>query len=232
MLSSAIRAILPILACSHLALLLWLSLPDINACSSQALPAGIHPRDIETAAERSKNGALFYLASFLDVIGIVYIILNSRKCASRHDLQGHHRWVPVLSIMSMIAFRSRYLYCASTDAECCANLKCPETTYAADFEGCSDLARNAIIWSERENWCPVPKWYDQSGIVEICGGLHKLPDVASCYRYGCSTQAPVRYYGNRVIMWSSVLFALLSLVPYEPRAPRIEQPVVDKDKDQ
>ena len=216
------RALLRMMLFVHLALLLWISVPEVTACSGMDLPSFSNIGDVATARDRASRGAYFYLAPFIDVLAMAYIVSRSDPSPGRHDLRGYHRLVPGVMLVSTIAFRARYMYCTPNDPECCGSLQCPTTEYSLDLPGCpSTPGRDfPIDWNDRMSWCAMPSWYKDTEAARECGGLSVLPDVASCYRYGCSALVPVQYNGTRMIMWSSIVFAILALVPYEPRAAR------------
>ena len=124
------------------------------------------------------------------------------------------------------------------DSECCDNLQCPDEIYTARLPGCGILESRqdqgfvAISWAYRDSFCPLPGWYGfrsnmnatvaeeyrnvQTFVAKWCGGLYGTPDVASCYRYGCSSEVtPIPYYGIRMIVVS--VFVGLTVVPERGR---------------
>lgn len=216
------RALLRLLLFAHLALLLWLSVPEITACSGMELPVKANPTDLVTARDRVSRGTYFYLASFIDVFAMVYIVSRSERVPGRHDLRGYSRLVPGVMLASTVVFRARYKYCTPNDPECCGSLNCPTTSSSLGLSGCPDTPGRdfPINWNDRKSWCAMPSWYKDTDAATVCGGLAVLPDVASCYRYGCSSLVPVQYYGTHMIMWSSIVFAILALVPYQASAAR------------
>lgn len=218
MLVESCRALLPMMACAHVVLLLWVHVPEITACSDMQLPTVSRISDLVVARNRASNGVWFYAASFVDVVSMAYVLLVSSPSAGRHDVRGYSRWVPAAMLVSTIAFRARYMFCTPNDPECCESLQCPTTDFTVALPGCS-ASTFAVDWHSRQSWCPIPSWYT-SHAAEVCNGLGNTPDVASCYRYGCSALAPLQYNGTRLIMWSSILFAVLSLVPYHTRGAR------------
>ena len=212
MLIEVCRALLPIMACAHVILSLWVYVPEITACADMHLPTVSRLNDLIEAQDRASKGVYFYAALCIDIVCMVYITLVSSPSAGRHDIRGYSRWVPAIMLVSTISFRARYMYCTPHDPECCESLQCPTTAFAMSMPGCT-ANTFPVDWHDRQSWCAMPSWYT-SHAAKVCGGLASTPDVASCYRYGCSPLVPVQYNGTRVIMWSSILFALLSLVPY------------------
>lgn len=221
MLSKSCRALVPMMACAHIVVLIWVYVPEITACRNMQIPTATRMLDLAVAQARSSRGVWFYAACFIDVISMAYITLVSSPLAGKHDIRGYSRWVPALMIASTISLRARYMFCTPNDPECCESLQCPLDTNIVTLPGCSadTYAAFQIDWNERQNWCPMPKWYD-SHAAKVCSGLANTPDVASCNLYGCSPLVPLQYYGARVIMWNSLLFAVVSLVPYRTLAER------------
>ena len=220
MLIESCRALLPMMACAHVILLLWVHVPEITACSDMHLPTASRIPDVVVARDRASRGVYFYAASFIDVISMAYLTLVSSPSAGRHDVRGYSRWVPAIMLASTISCRARYMFCTPHDPECCESQQCQPTAFAVALPGCA-ANTFAVDWHDRQSWCPMPGWYS-SHAAEVCSGLGNTPDVASCYRYGCSALAPLQYNGTRMIMWSSILFSLLSLVPYQTQGARKE----------
>lgn len=218
MLIDGCRMLLRMLPFAHISLLLWLYVPEITTCSDMELPTASVSNDLQVARERAARGSYFYAAAIVDVFSMIAIVLSSSVRAGYHDLRGYGRWIPVLMLASGIAFRARYTHCVPNDPECCDGLGCPTTSFSTDFAGCSSQGpfdAFYIDWHDRNNWCALPLWYQTTNAASLCGGLQNTPDVASCYRYGCSALAPARYNGVRMVIWSSTLFAVLALVPYQ-----------------
>ena len=212
------RALLPMLACAHLSLLLWTIVPELTVCSGMALPAASVVTDVTIARERAARGSYFNAAALVELLGMAAVVFGSSKRSMRHDLAGKSRWLPALMIVTNMSCRARFVYSTPHDAESCRALNCPTTPYSAQLPGCqaaSGVDAFYIDWNDRENWCPMPRWYrEQPYAAALCGGLVATPDVASCYRYGCSAMTSGRYNSVKVLIWSSLLFSILALVPY------------------
>lgn len=218
MISLVGRLMVRMLPFAHVMLLAWLLVPEFTACSDMRLPVIHRGSDLETARFRASRGSYFYAAAGIDLFCMIVIVCVSSKRSGAHDLRGAMRWVPALMVASNIAFRARYTFCAPNDTECCDGLQCPISSYSTDFAGCAsnqEFDSFYIDWRDRSNWCAIPKWYQTSNAATLCNGLQNTPDVASCYRYGCSTLSPERYNGVRIVIALSFLFALFSLLPYE-----------------
>jgi len=212
------RALLPMLACAHLSLLLWTIVPELTVCSGMALPAASVVTDVTIARERAARGSYFNAAALVELLGMAAVVFGSSKRSMRHDLAGKSRWLPALMIVTNMSCRARFVYSTPHDAESCRALNCPTTPYSAQLPGCqaaSGVDAFYIDWNDRENWCPMPRWYrEQPYAAMLCGGLVGTPDVASCYRYGCSEMMAGRYNSVPVLIWSSFLFSIVALVPY------------------
>lgn len=218
MLSDTCRAVLPILAAAHLSILLWVNMPEMYSCANISLPAVAVLTDVTVSRDRAARGVYFHAASIVELVLMAYIVVRSRRVVKRHDLDGGDRWVSVLLIVVNMVARARYVYSTPLDMESCDSLMCPTTPYSSQLNGCQGadgVDSFYIDWNDRDNWCPTPKWYrDQPYAATMCGGLANIPDIAACYRYGCTPLVPARYNAIRVLIWSSFLFALVALVPY------------------
>jgi len=229
MLIDACRMLLRMLPCAYVSMLIWLYVPELTTCGDMSLPTASVSTDLRVARERAARGSYYHAAAIVDVFSMMTIILASSKRAGYHDLRGYSRWVPVLMLSSGIAFRARYTHCVPNDPECCDGLGCPTTSYSVDLAGCAaqgPVDSFYIDWHDRNNWCALPRWYQTTNAASLCGGLQNTPDVSSCYRYGCSALAPTRYYGARMLIWCSTLFAIMALVPYAPlvaSTPRVQR---------
>lgn len=217
MLSDVARALVRILPVMHAALCVWLYVPEFGTCENMNLPYEMVSNDLTIARTRAKEGTYFHAATAIDLLSMMLIVAAFRVHGARHDLYGLARWLPVVMLVSNLAFRVRYTFGTSEDRESCGGLKCPVSRYSMDMEGCynSDLLYTfEVDWRDRDNWCALPRWYQLTNAASVCRGLENTPDVASCYRYGCTKSVPHRYVGVRMIIMSSFLFAIAALVPY------------------
>lgn len=222
-----IRLLIRILSGAHLSIVVWLYGTEYGSCSNMELPRLSQPGDLDAARLFQSNGTLFHAATFLDIVCITCILLLSKRERGSHDLTGIRSWVPMLMISYGIAFRARYTEGLLSDSQSCASLACPTTSYSVTLSGCpGDTGERGdggefdsfyIDWNARDSWCPIPRWYDVNA-AQLCNGLTNIPDVASCYRYGCTYElTQYRYVGVRMLMYGSALLGALSLLPYSKR---------------
>ena len=191
---------------------------EAGACDNTRLPDDSAFSDRQVASDRTFQGANFYSASVIELLLICTCILLSRKTSYAHDLKGSARWVPVFIIVLNMSCRARYVYSTPYDSKACNALGCPDTHTSYSFPQCvlgDGKSAYVVKWGMRKNWCPVPDFYQKNPyLVAACGGLKNTPDVASCYRYGCTSQTGIRYNIVRVLIWNAFLFATVVLVPY------------------
>lgn len=120
--------------------------------------------------------------------------------------------LPIALLVDAIAVRGRHIgfgSCTPFDNECCDALHCFE------FPACTSPPFLASItdWNNRLNYCPLPYFYYKDARAKFaCGTLSNTPDMASCYRYGCSRKhTPYQYFMVRVMFVLLVVISLLYL---------------------
>lgn len=225
MIAILIRTALPMFVTLHAFLLLWYYVPEIGACDDLPLPRLQGTSDITVALDRQGRSYTFSLASVLEIAVMVLIVYCTRHEPKKLSLTGTARWLPMVLIVDALVLRARHIglgACAPHDPVCCSNLNCPDTAFTTVLPGCQSATGGVetwlpVKWGDRTSYCPLPPWYVNSNALELCRGLVGTPDVASCYRYGCSSVAtPVPYYSVRLITGSVILFALLALTARSP----------------
>lgn len=233
---------LPLVAAGHFFLLMWHYVPEIDACDGIVLPPNQVSTDMQTVRTRKERAESFDVVCVFEVAVMLLTLVTVYRT---EKLTVVHRALPFFLLLSTFVVRLRHtgiLGCAADDPECCSNLNCPSANFTTTLPGCAssyyhddgNFGMIPIQWA-RKSFCPVPCWYsnsslmnptnvnckDRSGVVQArCGGLAGTPDVASCYRYGCSREAtPIPYYGVRLITANVVAFVCLVLVHHS----RIDQ---------
>ena len=230
---SVIHFGVPFLAATHACLLAWQYIPEIGVCEHMRLPPEPVTDDSEVVALRNTHADAFNLVS---VFELVVMCMTAAHLRGNKKLHGSFKLLPFLLMISTLVVRLRHmgpLGCAKGDAHCCGNLGCPDRDFTMELSGCmSTYTGNSygylpIEWG-RTSFCTIPCWYsgisaqthpndlqckNAAGNVQSnCGGLYGTPDVASCYRYGCSVKAsPIPYYGVRLLTANVIVFACLGL---------------------
>lgn len=232
--------LVPLIAATHAGLLKWQYVPELYVCDNISMPQVHTSDDIFTAIDRQSRSAEYSIVSVLElvVMFLVSYVCKGGQGMNKQLLQGGYRYLPLILVVSTLAIRLRHIGlfgCVDGDPYCCGNLQCPDSMYTANLPGCSmqsdkqDQGFVAISWAYRNSFCPLPGWYGlpsnynvnldiqsrnvQTYVARWCGGLYGTPDVASCYRYGCSSKAtPIPYYGIRMVVANVILFVLLSLL--------------------
>lgn len=230
---SAVRFGVPLIAATHACLLAWHYVPEIGACQDMRLPPEQVTDDIQVVLSRNARADAFDLVS---VFELVAMCIAAFYCILHRNIDSAFQLLPGLLLVTTLVVRLRHigpLGCSSGDAQCCANLGCPDKDFTIELAGCMSQFTGAsygylpIEWS-RTSFCSIPCWYSDSAsyspdpdmlqcknvvgnVQKNCGGLYGTPDVASCYRYGCSVNAsPIPYYGVRMLTANVILFVLLS----------------------
>ncbi len=225
MLAIIVHTMLPMFVTLHAFLLMWYYVPEIGVCDDLPLPRLQGTSDVTVALDRQGRSYTFNLASVLEIVTMVMILFFARSAPKKLSLAGAARWLPMVLIIDALVLRGRHIglgACAPHDSACCDNLNCPDTAFTTTLAGCASATSGMetwlpIKWGDRTSYCPLAPWYVNSNALELCRGLAGTPDVASCYRYGCSSVAtPVMYYSVRIITFNVVVFALLSLAARSP----------------
>jgi len=222
----------------HACLILWQYVPEMGVCEGLYVPARHASDDLSMAKDRSSRSIGFNMVSFLEIFIMFLVAANCNPGDGKKKqlVRGGVRLLPLVLVVSTLVVRMRHIGtmgCAEGDTQCCANLGCPDELYTSRLPGCrasenqGDMGFVAISWSFRNSFCPVPGWYSVApnrtyttmqrnvagNVLYNCGGLYGTPDVASCYRYGCSSVAtPIPYYGVHMITFSVILFVAVSLL--------------------
>lgn len=230
---SVVRFGVPFLAATHVCLLAWQYIPEIGVCENMRLPPERVTDDSETVALRNTHVDAFNLVS---VFELVVMCATATHLSVSNTISGSFKLLPFLLLVSTLVVRLRHmgpLGCSTGDEHCCGNLGCPDSPFTNELSGCmSAYTENTygylpIEWS-RTSFCTIPCWYSglssqthpndlqcknvAGNVRSNCGGLYGTPDVASCYRYGCSVKAsPIPYYGVRLLTANVIVFACLAL---------------------
>lgn len=196
------KLVLVFLAAVHVGLISVAYAPDVNTCtalaSTQSKP---QPQDAATALHRASYADTFNVATALEVIALVLLPFFPSE-----------RLLPSLLLVDVIAIRARHLgwgSCSPNDTRCCSALNC------FNFDNCQQppFIEATTNWNDRRNYCPMPHFYvKDSKAKSACKYLSNTPDMASCYRYGCSkTHTPFQYWIQRSTVLSLVLISVIGL---------------------
>ena len=183
-------------------LLLQQFIESVTTCNDDLTANDAKPTqsDVLVALQRSKTSVSFDRASFLEVVVMSCLLSNVQSPAFGFVL-----------INDLIAVRARHVgfgACTPNDRACCAELQC------YDFPSCTTppFLSSTTDWNNRQNYCPMPYFYIKDASARLaCGSLANTPDMASCYRYGCSRKhVPYQYYMNRVMLVILCIIGFLS----------------------
>ena len=162
---------------------------DFDACA-ETTSTSLKPRqaDVLTAIERGKLAASFDVSAMLETFILLYLLFVKQS-----------RIMSTALLVLTLAVRARHVgigACTPNDTTCCSALNCFE------FPACTTppFLSTQTDWNLRLNYCPMPYFYYKDAKARLsCTTLANTPDMASCYRYGCSsTHTPRTYYSNRV----------------------------------
>lgn len=222
---------IPLLAATHACLLAWMYIPEIGVCDGMRLPYEQVTDDMEIVLARIKQSESWDFVSVFEIFAMTVFAVH---VGTKGTVTGGYKLLPFLLMTSTLVVRLRHmglLGCSDGDLHCCANMGCPNQDMTHSLPGCGinfnseKYGSLPIKWS-RTSFCPIPCWYsaaaaatpgdeqnckDLSGDIRSnCYGLYGTPDVASCYRYGCSLAAsPIPYYGVRLLLANVILFVCL-----------------------
>lgn len=229
-----IRFGVPLLAATHVCLLAWQYIPEIGVCKHMRLPSSLRVTDdLDMVFLRNTHADAFNLVS---VFELVVMCMTAVQLQYQPKVLRSFKVLPFLLMISTLVVRLRHmgpLGCAKDDKHCCGNLGCPDSDFTMELSGCMSAYTESkygylpIEWS-RTSFCTIPCWYSElsaqtnpdnlqcknvaGNVRDNCGGLYGTPDVASCYRYGCSVKAsPIPYYGLRLLTANVIVFVCLSL---------------------
>lgn len=219
------RYLLRILLQLHVGLLIYRYLPDRTACADekwQSFSPESEANDYRTVLERIAEASLYEMVSAMETVVMLCIILWGTVRASRDNLASYLPDVglllPGLLMVSALSIRARHtgiFGCATGDTECCGNMYCSDTI-GNSVPGCGithkeDGSDGATVknWSDRLAYCPMPNWY----LPDNCGdSLRGVPDLITCYQYGCSVDnTPIPYYSGRLEFATVVLFGIVAI---------------------
>lgn len=197
------RELLFIVSALHVSLIAVVHVQDVGVCG--ALAAGSskpHPQDVRTALQRAGNADTFNLAAITEVMVILAM-----------PLLPSWRVLPTVLLVDAVAVRARHLGwggCTPGDTRCCAELQC------YSFDNCKQppYIGGSTNWNDRNNFCPMPHFYVKDSRAKVaCRTLANTPDMASCYRYGCSSvHTPSQYWIQRCLLLSLIVVAILGLL--------------------
>lgn len=186
----------------YLCMLAVIYIQDIGVCEN---PTGTSvkplPADVATSIERSNLATTFNVASVVEVSGMVLLLAGVQ-----------HRALANALLIDAIAVRARHLgvgSCTPYDTQCCSALGCYE------FTSCTSPPFLSVQtnWNNRLNYCPLPYFYYKDSTARLsCTSLSNTPDMASCYRYGCSSMhTPFLHYVQRIALGVLVSIAVMSM---------------------
>ena len=186
----------------YLFLLFFSHVYEIDACDDVvANPVKPRQADVMTAIERGKLAASFDISSVCESIILLLFLLGVES-----------RVLCTVLLVFAIAVRARHVgvgQCTPNDTACCSALECYK------FPACTapPFLSTQTDWNLRANYCPMPYFYYKDTNARLaCTTLANTPDMASCYRYGCSEQhTPYTYYSNRVGLGVLTAIVFLSM---------------------
>jgi len=206
--------LLLVLIAMHIGLLIQSYAPEAGACGhtyKHVLNTDLNA--LEVARQRDRNADTFAFAAVIESVGMLMMLAGSQS-----------RIVPSVLVIDALALRARHIGmggCTPYDTRCCTELSCATTNYTTSLANCREKSVGPagisstikIDWQQRTNYCALPAFYTKDSLAEIlCGNLENTPDVASCYRYGCSSEnVPRQYYSTRIITANVLLIAILAL---------------------
>ena len=176
---------------------------DVGACEDPGASSAAPLRsDVATAIERGKHAVTFDVASTAEVAAMVLLLVAGKRS----------RALATILLVDAIAVRARHIgvvSCTPHDTQCCSALGCYEFTACTSppFLGAQ------TNWKNRLNYCPLPYFYYKDSTARLsCTSLSNTPDMASCYRYGCSsTYMPFLHYIHRIMLGTQVGIIVLSM---------------------
>ena len=168
---------------------------------------------LEVARQRDRNADTFALAAIIESAGMLMIAAGASS-----------RLIPSILVVDALALRARHVGlggCTPYDPKCCTELSCVTTNYTTSMANCREKTIGKagisstikVNWQQRTNYCALPAFYTKDSLAEtLCGNLANTPDVASCYRYGCSSEnVPRQYYSTRIITINVLVIAVLAM---------------------
>lgn len=194
-----VRALLTIV---YLVLLLHALIDRIGTCDQLSkTDAKPSHSDVMLSFSRQKKSLSFDSATFVEFVCMSCLLGGVQMPV-----------LPMILLVDAIAVRGRHIgfgSCTPFDNECCDALHCFK------FESCTSppFLASTTNWNNRLNYCPLPYFYYKDASAKFaCGTLDNTPDMASCYRYGCSRKhTPYQYYMVRIMFVLLVLISLLYL---------------------
>ena len=197
-----IKKLRTVLIIAYWFLLLQQFMESIGSCDNLSKTnAKPSQNDVLVSLQRLKLSSVFNRASVVEVIVMSFVLSGSQSFL----------WGFVL-LNDAIAVRARHIgfvACTPNDKSCCEELECHK------FPSCTSppFLSSTTNWNNRLNYCPMPYfYYNDASAQSACGSLANTPDMASCYRYGCSRQhTPYQHYVVRVML---VLLCVISFMSF------------------